>query len=102
MDDTLTQHVLRNTYYGNATLHRAYGETAKSPTNASAEEATMDIQTILRWIIIGVVILIGLGLLGLLIDIGTALISLALRVLVIVLVVAIIIRVVDGMRSSRA
>lgn len=48
----------------------------------------MDIDKILRWIIIGVVLLIGASLLGLLINIGTALISLALKVLVVVLIVA--------------
>ena len=61
----------------------------------------MDIQAILRWIIIGVVLLIGLGLLGLLIDIGTTLISIALRVLLIVLIVAVVVRVVQGMRTGR-
>lgn len=62
----------------------------------------MDIEAILRWIIIGVVLLIGASLLGLLIDIGTALLSIAIKVLLVVLVAAIIVRVFESIRTRRA
>lgn len=62
----------------------------------------MDIEKILQWIIIGVIVLIGASLLGVLIDIGTALLSFALKVLVVVLVVAVIARYLKGTRASRA
>jgi flagellar biosynthesis protein FliQ len=61
----------------------------------------MDIEKILRWIIIGVVVLIGISVLGVLIDIGAALLSFALKVLVIVLIVAVIARFFEGRRTSQ-
>lgn len=60
----------------------------------------MDIQKLLRWLILGVVILIAASLLGLLIDIGTALLKVALQVLVVVLVVALIVRFFGGSKSG--
>lgn len=62
----------------------------------------MDIDTILRWIIIGVVLLIGASVLGLLIDIGTALLWLALKVLVVVLIVAVAVRLFGGQKTERS
>ena len=62
----------------------------------------MDIQKLLRWLILGVVILIAASLLGLLIDIGTALLKVALQVLVVVLIVALVVRFFDGTRSSQS
>jgi len=61
----------------------------------------LDIRAILRWIIIGVIVLIGASLLGVLIDIGAALLSLALKVLVVVLIVAVIARFFEGRRTHR-
>jgi prepilin signal peptidase PulO-like enzyme (type II secretory pathway) len=61
----------------------------------------MDIEKILRWIIIGVVVLIGASLLGVLIDIGTALLSFALKVLVVVLIAAVIARFFESRRTTR-
>mgnify|MGYP006914289097 FL=1 len=61
----------------------------------------LDIRAMLRWIIIGVLVLIGASLLGVLIDIGTALLSFALKVLVIVLVVAVAARLIEGRRPRR-
>jgi len=60
----------------------------------------MDIQKLLRWLILGVVILIAASLLGLLIDIGTALLKVALQVLVVVLVVALIVQFFGGSKSG--
>lgn len=60
----------------------------------------MNIDTILRWIIIGVVLLIGASLLGLIIDLGTALLKVALQVLVVVLIVALVARFF-GNRSTQ-
>lgn len=60
----------------------------------------MDIKTILQWLIIGIALLLGLSLLGLLIDIGTALLSTAVKVLLIVLLVVIVVRVVEGVRGA--
>lgn len=56
----------------------------------------MDIEKIVRWIIIGTLVLIGASLLGVLIDIGTALLSFALKVLAVVLIVAVAVRLING------
>jgi hypothetical protein len=61
--------------------------------------ADLDIQTVLRWLIIGVLVLIGLSLLGLLINVAEALLSLGLRVGVVVLVILLVVRLVDRLRS---
>jgi len=62
----------------------------------------MDIAKIVRWIIIGTLVLIGASLLGILIDIGTALLSFALKVLVAVLIVAVVVRLINGSPAPNA
>jgi hypothetical protein len=59
----------------------------------------LDIQTVLRWLLIGALVLVGLGLLGLLVDVAGALLRLALRVGVILLVVLLAIRLLEKLRS---
>jgi hypothetical protein len=59
----------------------------------------LDIRTVLRWLIIGVIALLGLSLVGLLIDIVQPLLRLVLRVGAIVLVVLLVIRVLEEIRS---
>lgn len=59
----------------------------------------LDIRTVLRWLIIGVIALLGLSLLGVLIDVFGALLQLVLKAGAIVLVVLLIIRVLEGARS---
>lgn len=61
--------------------------------------ADLDIQTVLRWLIIGVLVMIGLRLLGLLINVAEALLSLGLPVGVIALVILLVVRLVDRLRS---
>lgn len=56
----------------------------------------MDIEQIVRWIIIGTLVLIGASLLGVLINIGTALLSFVLKVLVVILIVALVVRFING------
>jgi len=59
----------------------------------------LDIRTVLRWLIFGVVALIGLSLLGVAANIAAALLELILKAGVIVLVVLVIIRVLEGLRG---
>ena len=60
----------------------------------------LDIRTVLRWLIIGVIALIGLSLVGVLVDVAGALLQLVLKVGAVVLVVLLIIRVLEGVRSG--
>jgi hypothetical protein len=59
----------------------------------------LDIRTVLRWLIIGVIALLGLSLVGLLIDLVQPLLRLVLRVGAVVLVVLLVIRVLEEIRS---
>jgi hypothetical protein len=59
----------------------------------------LDLRTVLRWLIYGVVALVGLSLLGVLIDVAGALLSFVLKAGVVLLVVLVVIRVLDGMRG---
>lgn len=59
----------------------------------------LDIRTVLRWLIVGVIALLGLSLLGLLIDVIRPLLQLVLKAGAIVLVVLLIIRALEGARS---
>lgn len=59
----------------------------------------LDVQTVLQWLIIGVIVLIGLSLLGVLINVAGSILGLLLKGGVIILVVLIIIRVLEGLRD---
>ncbi|MFB6274293.1 MAG: hypothetical protein ABEL51_15515 [Salinibacter sp.] len=59
----------------------------------------LDLRTVLRWLIIGVMALLGLSLLGFLIDVIQPLLRLVLKAGAIVLVVLLIIRVLEEIRS---
>lgn len=56
----------------------------------------LDLETVLRWLIYGVLALIGISLLGVLADIAGALLSVVLKAGVVVLVVLFILRLFDG------
>jgi hypothetical protein len=60
----------------------------------------LDIRTVLRWLIIGVIALVGLSLVGVLVDIAGALLQLTLKVGAVVLVVLLVIRVLEEIRSG--
>ncbi len=59
----------------------------------------LDIRTVLRWLIIGVIVLLGLSLVGVLVDVAGALLQLVLKAGAVVLVVLLVIRVLEGVRS---
>jgi hypothetical protein len=59
----------------------------------------LDLQTVIRWLIIGVIALLGLSLLGVLVNVATALLQFVLKAGAIVLVVLFIIRALEGVRS---
>jgi hypothetical protein len=59
----------------------------------------LDLQTVIRWLIIGVIALLGLSLLGVLVNVATALLQFVLKADAIVLVVLFIIRALEGVRS---
>jgi len=59
----------------------------------------MDIPDILRWIILGVLVLIGIGIIGLVAEIAVALIAIGLKVLVVVLVGAVVVQLFERWRA---
>jgi hypothetical protein len=59
----------------------------------------LDLRTVLRWLIYGVLLLIGLSLLGVLVNVAAALLQFVLKAGVIVLLILIVLRVVDEFRS---
>ncbi|PSR00466.1 MAG: hypothetical protein BRD51_00375 [Bacteroidetes bacterium SW_11_64_17] len=59
----------------------------------------LDLRAIIRWLIIGVIVLLGLSLLGVLINVASALLQVVLKAGAVVLVVLLIIRVLEGVRS---
>lgn len=59
----------------------------------------LDLRTVLRWLIYGVLFLIGLSLLGVLVDVAATLLQLVLKAGVIVLIVLLVIRVLEGVRG---
>jgi hypothetical protein len=59
----------------------------------------LDFRTVLRWLIYGVLILIGLSLLGVLVDVAATLLQLILKAGVVVLIVLLVLRLFEGLRS---
>ena len=59
----------------------------------------LDLRTVLRWLIYGVLILIGLSLLGVLVDVAATLLQLVLKAGVVVLIVLLVIRLFEGARN---
>ena len=59
----------------------------------------VDLRTVLRWLIYGVIALIGLSLLGVLVDVASTLLWLLLKGGVVVLVILFILQVLDGFRE---
>lgn len=56
----------------------------------------LDLETVLQWLIYGVIALIGLSLLGVLVDVAGALLSLVLKAGVVVLIVLFILKLFEG------
>lgn len=59
----------------------------------------LDLRTVLRWLIYGVLILIGLSLLGVLVNVAAALLQLVLKAGVVVLIVLLVLRLFEELRS---
>jgi hypothetical protein len=59
----------------------------------------LDLRTVVRWLIYAVLALIGLSLLGVLVDVAGALLSLVLKAGVVLLLVLVVIEVLEGIRS---
>jgi hypothetical protein len=59
----------------------------------------LDLQTVLRWLIYGVIALIGLSLLGILVDVASSLLWLLLKGGAVVLVVLFLLQVLDGFQE---
>ncbi|MEM6647953.1 MAG: hypothetical protein AAF730_17050 [Bacteroidota bacterium] len=52
----------------------------------------MDVQQILRWIVIAIVLMVMFSLLGVILKVGGALLGIAVKVLVVLFVIAVILR----------
>lgn len=76
-----------------------HGTFSSCPHHPLLRPMDLDIRTVLRWLIVGVIALLGLSLLGLLIDVIRPLLQLVLKAGAIVLVVLLIIRALEGARS---
>lgn len=61
----------------------------------------MDIQQILRWIVVAIVLIVAVSLLSLILKVGAALLSVAFRALLILLLVAIVLRFVGVFQQKR-
>lgn len=61
----------------------------------------MSIENVLRLLVVAIVLLVAFWLLGLLLKIGAALLSLGVKLLVILLLVAIVLRFIDLVRNKR-
>lgn len=61
----------------------------------------MDIEKVLRWIIIAIVLLVAVALLTVILKVGAVLLQVALKVLLILLLVAIVLRFFDVLRGKR-
>lgn len=59
----------------------------------------LSLRTVIRWLIYGVVAIIGLSLLGVLVDMAAALLTLALKVGVVVLIVLFVAQLLEGIRE---
>jgi hypothetical protein len=59
----------------------------------------LDLRTVLRWLIYGVIGLIALSVLGVLVDVAAALLSFVLKAGVVVLVVLLLARFLEGLRG---
>lgn len=56
----------------------------------------LELESVLRWLIYGVIALIGLSLLGVFVDVAAALLSFILKAGVVILVVLLLIRLLKG------
>ncbi len=56
----------------------------------------LDLRTALRWIMYGVIALVGLSLIGVLVDVASSLLWLLLKAGVVVLVILFIVQILDG------
>ncbi len=61
----------------------------------------MNIQQVLRWIAIAIVLIVAVAVLSVILKVGAALLSLALKVLLVLLLIAIVLRFIDVVRDRR-
>ena len=61
----------------------------------------MDIQKLLRWIAVVIVLIVAGGVLSVILKVGSAIGRIALPVLLVLLVIAIILRFIDALRRRR-
>lgn len=61
----------------------------------------MDVQQVLRWIIMAIVLLVAVALLSVILRVGVVLLWLALKILVILLIVAVILRFFSAIKERR-
>ncbi len=61
----------------------------------------MDIQQVLRWIVIAIVLIVAMSLLSVILDIAGALLAFGLKVLLILFLVAVVLRFFDLVRERR-
>lgn len=60
---------------------------------------TLDLRTVIRWLIYGVLAFVGLSLFGVLIDVAATLLTLALKAGVVVLIVLLVAQVLENTRG---
>ncbi|PQJ35976.1 hypothetical protein BSZ35_16440 [Salinibacter sp. 10B] len=65
-------------------------------SHCSSRPMDLDLDTVLRWLVYGLLALIGLSLLGVLVDVASTLLWLTLKAGVVVLVVLFLLRLLSG------
>ncbi len=61
----------------------------------------MDIQQVLRWIVVAIVLIVAMSLLGAILKVGLVLFKIGLRLLLILFLVAVALRFFDLLRQKR-
>lgn len=61
----------------------------------------MDIQQILRWIVVAIVLVVAVSLFSFILKVGAAILGVALRALLILLLIAIVLRFVGVLQNKR-
>lgn len=88
--------------YATGMEHRPSGKKHRSITEeAIVVYCKMNIQQVLRWIAIAIVLIVAVAVLSVILKVGAALLSLALKVLLVLLLIAIVLRFIDVVRDRR-
>lgn len=61
----------------------------------------MNVQQILRWIVVAIVLLVAVSLFSVILKVGAVLLNIALKILLVLLLIAIVLRFIGGAQRRR-